>query len=81
MNIGIIKKVVGFIVSLGVGSIITNAVKSTTPAQLGPIKKILIWVGSLVLGSMVVDQAVKYADDKIDHTALEIKKMVANGDI
>lgn len=69
------------VVSAGVGSIIGNAVKATTPEEgLSTLKKVSIGVGSFVLGSMVADQATKYTGQQIVDlvdTFEEIRQQVA----
>lgn len=80
-KIDILKKVGGIVVSVGVGAIVTNAIKATSPTSMGTIKKVCVIVGGLVLSSMVSDLAVKYAEETIDNTVKEIKKMVTNGDL
>ena len=77
----IAKKVVGIVVSIGVGAIVSNAVKSNTPDSVGALKKVCIGVGAFVIGSMLSDIAVKHMDQTIDNTVKEVKKMVTNGDL
>lgn len=80
-KLDMVKTVGGIIVSVGVGAIVNNIVKSTTPVSMGTIKKVCIGVGGLVLSSMISDKAVKYTETKIDSAVNEIKKMVTNGDL
>lgn len=77
----VIKTVGGIIVSVGVGAIVGNAVKYTTPSNIGTIKKVCIGVGSLVLTSMVGDKAVQYTEKKISDAAKSVKKMVEKGEL
>jgi hypothetical protein len=77
----IIKKVGGFIVSMGVGAIVNNAVKATTPIFTHPIKRVCIAIGTVVLGAMISDKAVQYTEKTIDETAIEIKKAVHSGEL
>jgi hypothetical protein len=72
----LVKVISGFIVSMGVGAIVGNTIKLTTPQSIGLAKKISIGIGGLVLSSMIGDYTSKYADKKIDETAEEIKKLV-----
>jgi hypothetical protein len=76
-----VKTVGSIIVSVGVGTIVSNAVKCTTIGPVGPIKAVCIGVGSFVLASMAGDKAVKYTEEKIDSAVSEVKKMVENGDL
>ena len=61
-----IKAVGNIIVSIGVGGIVGNVIKSTTPANMNIVKKICVGVGSMVLSSMVTDKAVEYSTGKMD---------------
>ena len=62
----IIKTVGGIVVSVGVGGIVGNIVKATTPASVGLIKKVCIGVGTVVLSNMATDKAVEYSTGKMD---------------
>ena len=64
-----IKTASQIIVSVGVGAIVGNAVKITTPGNLGLVKKICVGVGSFVLSNMVSEKAIEYVDEKIDTVA------------
>lgn len=65
-----------FVVSIGVGAIVTNAVAFTTPVlAVGVLKKAAIGVGSFVLSAMLSDKAVDYTDEKIDECVEELKKL------
>jgi hypothetical protein len=80
-KIEMIKKIGIIVVSVGVGAIVSNTIKSTTPSSIGTIKKFCIGVGGFVLSSMISDKASRYAEQQIDHTVMEIKKMVNNNEI
>lgn len=65
-----------FVVSVGVGAIVSNAVAFTTPVlAVGVLKKAAIGVGSLVLSAMISDKATDYTDEKIDEIVEEAKKL------
>lgn len=72
-----VKQVVTVVVSAGVGAIVGNAVRHTSPADMGLFKKACVGVGSLVLGSMLSDKASEYTDAKIDETVEEVQNMFA----
>lgn len=75
-KIEVIKGATKFIVSIGVGSIVTNAVAFTTPVlAVGVLKKAAIGVGSFVLSAMVSEKATDYTDEKIDEAVDELKKL------
>lgn len=74
--LSLVKTVVEITVSVGVGAVVGNAVKASTPAGIHVVKRVAIGVGAFVLSSMVGDMATKYATDTIDETAGKIKKFM-----
>ncbi len=76
-----VKFVSGLVVSVGVGAVVSNVVKATTPGNISKLKKVFIFVGGMVLSFMIEDQAVKYTDAKIDAVANDLKNMVKNGEL
>ena len=72
----LIKTGVSIIVSVGVGAVVSNVIKTTTPDTTGTIKKVCIGIGSFVLSSMITDQATTYTETKIDETVDQMKEMV-----
>lgn len=64
--LSITKSALGLVTSIGVGNIVGNAVKATTPPNLNTFNKITIQVGTFVLSGMVADQANKYLNEQID---------------
>lgn len=69
MNITIVKSIVGLGASIGVGTVVGNVVKATTPANISKFGKIATVVGSVVLTGMVGIAAEKYTDGQIDKIA------------
>jgi hypothetical protein len=69
----LIKKVAGVVVSIGVGAIVNNVVKSTTPSTTSKIMKVCIMIGSFVLGGMISDKATEHAENMITKTAKDVK--------
>ena len=80
-KITIAKTVVGLTTSVGVGAIIANIIKTTTPVPVGLIMKVCMFVGGTVLSGLVSDQATTYTDDKIDETVALVKDMVTKKEI
>jgi hypothetical protein len=76
INIKTVKTVVGVVVSIGVGAIVDNAIKATTPSNTKGLKKLAVWVGGIVLSGMVTEAAIKYGEEKIDSAFTGVKKMV-----
>lgn len=71
-----VKVVAGIVVSIGVGAIVGNAIKATTPANVSTIKKVCISVGAFVLSGIITDKAVSYTETKITEAIESVKKMV-----
>jgi hypothetical protein len=74
-KIGLLKKVVLLGVSVGVGSAVGNVIKGSTPETVGAIRKACIWFGSFIISSMVVEQAEKYTEEKIDSAVKQIEEI------
>ena len=80
-KIDMIKKIGTLVVSVGVGAIVGNAIKATTPSSINTINRVCIGIGAFVLTGMVSGMAAKYTEEQINETVNEIKKMVTNGDL
>lgn len=68
-----IKLASDLIVSAGVGAVVGNAIKASTPTSVKTIQKITITVGSLALSSMVGAQAANYVRNEIDATSQQVQ--------
>lgn len=66
MNITIVKSIVGLTASIGVGTVVENAVKAITPVDISKFGKVATVIGSIVLTGMVGIAAEKYTDGQID---------------
>lgn len=77
--IGILKGAVGMAASVGIGTIVENAIKATTPETIKTMNKVLVGFGSLVLAGALGGIATKYTDEVIDNgvdTFKSVLKMV-----
>jgi hypothetical protein len=61
-----VKGAVGLVITVGVGAIVGNAIKATTPSNVKIITKICIGVSSLILSSMIGDFVSDYTEKQID---------------
>ena len=80
MNIGIVKGILGVVVSIGVGSIVKNIITATAKDST-IYTKICIGVAGIVLGGMIADKATEHADATIDgivESVKEIREEIAN---
>lgn len=73
--LSLIKSVSEIVVSIGVGAVVGNAIKASTPSTVTTLQKVMIGVGGFVLSGMVGDMATKYTSDSIDGTVDKIKQM------
>lgn len=72
-KIEMLKGGTGLILSVGVGAIVGNLIKSTTPANTRYFTKACISMSALVLGDLLSEKAYNHAEKKIDDTAEQIK--------
>jgi len=75
-KVEIAKTVSGLAISIGVESIISNAVKATTPEDTKTLNKVCTFVGVIVISGIVGKIAVEYAEDKIDCVSKWMKKSI-----
>lgn len=71
----IAKAAVDIIVSTGVGAVVGNAIKMSTPLDATITKKISIGVGGFVLSGMVGSHAAKYTGEQIDTTLTQVRAL------
>ncbi len=62
----LLKIGVGIIVAAGIGTIIGNAIKVTTPSNLKAMAKLGVALGKLVLVGVATDAATNYICEQID---------------
>lgn len=77
-KLGIVKDIADIVVSIGVSSIVGNAIKLTTDPEAKLPKKIAIGIGGIVLSGLVSEAAQKYANVKIDNAAETVTTVVNN---
>lgn len=73
----LIKNAVSIVATAGVGTVVENIIKKTTPENVSRLNKVCIKIGSFVIGAMVSDQVEKYLDPKID-TVMNCCKALAS---
>lgn len=54
------------VVSVGVGTVISNAIKATTPETTTKLAKVGIAIGSMAIGGLVSEMAANSVTNKID---------------
>lgn len=63
---GAVKFVIKGVASAGAVTIVLNAVKTTTPMNIGKVDKILIGVGGTAIAWMVGDKIIDYVEEGFD---------------
>ena len=74
MNIMMVKAIGEVVISIGVGTIIGNVIKATTPTNIGIAKKICIGVGALALESMFANAVSTYVEKALGGVFAEVEK-------
>jgi len=69
------KAIASSIISIGVGSVATNIVKTVMPVATKPLMKAAMWVGTAAMASVAAKSAGDIFDKKVD-AVLGIKEMV-----
>ena len=64
------------VVSIGVGLVVGNVVKLSSPAEQNVLKNICVGAAGLVLSDMVNDKACSHVETKIDDVANRLKEAV-----
>lgn len=72
----IVTKVTEVVVSMSTSAVVSNAIKATTPVNVSPVMRVGVFIGSVVIGSMVGDTSAKYITGTIDKTVADVKTAV-----
>ena len=78
--LGITKNVVGFVASMGVGAVVGNAIKITTPPDLTRLSKFLVKAGTVTFVGISGVAASKYVENTIDEVVDNYKVAKAKAD-
>lgn len=68
-----VKTIVSVIVGASAGAVVGNIIKTTTPADVKVIGKVLTSIGGLVLSSIAGDMASDYCTKKIDEAVESVE--------
>lgn len=69
------KSAVTLVASAGVGAIVTNAIKATTPEDLKIASKIAVVIGTFVASKAVADMASTYCSKQIDEVKSGVSQL------
>lgn len=78
MDRDVIKAMVGLAASAGVGVIVRNAVKHTTPLNVSRTDKVLIGVGSLAISGILSNYTISYTNDQVDFVYKTVENIRLN---
>lgn len=78
----VVKIVGGLVISIGVGAIVTNLIKATTPEDVKKVTKICIGVGSFCVAGMAASAASNKFEGTMDRiiNAIQVFTDVSNGE-
>lgn len=71
-----VKEGAQIVVSIGVGVVVGNIVKISSPAGRNVLKNICVGAAGLVLSDMISNQACNHVETKIDAVADQLKEAV-----
>lgn len=78
MTSTVIRLILKMLASAGISTVVNNAVKATTPLGTKLYMRILIAIGSFVIGSMICDKGEEYVDKTMDE-AKEVVEGIKDG--
>lgn len=71
MNIvPIVKAVTGLATSIGVGAVVGNAIKATTPIVMSRTQKVIVTIGGVALSAVAGDMVATNLENQIDEIVL-----------
>lgn len=73
--IGLVKTGAGMALGAGVGVVVGNIVKATTPVELTRYQKLLVAVGTMGLSGVIADAASRRLEDRIDNAVVAVKAL------
>lgn len=73
--LGIALRITSAVVSTGVGAVVGNAIKASTPATANLFQKVSIGIGGFVLSGMVAEKASTHVEKTVKRNVKKIKKM------
>lgn len=76
--IGLIKFAADIVVSAGVGAVVGNAVKATSPLAMKLPTQIIVGVGTAALTGMAGSKAANYVSEQIDTAADQLKELTSS---
>lgn len=74
--LGVVKGVAELAVSAGVGVVVGNLVRATTPEDLSRVQKIMVGVGGYAIGGVLGDLSAKHVSGQIDEYATRVREII-----
>ena len=72
--LSVFTKVTELAVSVGTSTIVTDAVKATTPVGISNLSKVAVAIGSMAVSAIVSDVTSKYVSKGIENTVADVKE-------
>lgn len=73
---GLVKGLGQIVISLGVGTIITNVVKATTPTVMSNFSRVCVAVAGSAVAFMVGEKTVNFIEEQIVEALAEQKEII-----
>lgn len=73
---GLVKEVGKLIVGTGVLTVVSNVIKTTTPATVSKIERVLIGVGTYAISSVITETVTTHVEKEINSITAEVKDLV-----
>lgn len=73
--LGVVKGVAELAVSAGVGVVVGNLVRATTPYDTSKVQKVMVGIGSYAVGGVLGDLSAKYISGQIDEYAARVQEI------
>lgn len=68
-KLSLLKGIAELVVTAGVGAVVGNLVKATTPYDIGRVQKIMVGIGGYSMGAVLGDLSAKHINGEIDKYA------------
>lgn len=75
-----VKKIAGFVGTIGVGLLVSDAVDRIMPEEAKPAMKLLRKLGGWVIGGMLCEAGKKYIFEVVDDTADTVNMLLSDGE-
>ncbi len=73
--LGVSKVALNFVTGLGAGTVVSNAIRQTTPEKVSKLAKVGIMIGGFFLSNMISEKVGDYAEGELNKIVKLVKTM------